>query len=152
MCKSVVKRLGLWLYLVTEEMGQSALMARIIKDRIWTNKSILLSLGEEAEIGSIEFELSGEHPQILSFKVREAYRGKGYGRRLMNEVKNFASKQGAKVIYTYPHSDPYNDETTIDMHTLCNIYSALGFKFTDEDNLGSMSIYNGIGISMVYYL
>lgn len=152
MCKSVVKRLGLRLYLVTEEMGRSALMARIIKDRIWTNKSILLSLGEEAEIGSIEFELSGEHPQILSFKVREAYRGKGYGRRLMNEVKNFASKQGAKVIYTYPHSDPYDDETTIDMHTLCNIYSALGFKFTDEDNWGSMSIYNGIGISMVYYL
>lgn len=152
MCKSVMKCLGLWSYLVTEEMGKSALRVRIIKDRIWTNKHILLSLDEEAEIGSIEFELSGEHPQIISFKVREAYRNKGYGRRLMNEVKNFASKQGAKVIYTYPHSDPYDDETTIDMYILCNIYSALGFEFTDKDNLGSMSICNGVGISMVCYL
>lgn len=147
-----MKRLGLWLYLVTEERGKSALRVRIIKDRIWTNKRILLSLGEEAEIGSIEFELSGEHPQIISFKVREAYRDKGYGRRLMNEVKNFASKQGAKVIYTYPHSAPYSGETPIGMHVLCNIYSALGFKFTDEDNWGNMSICNGVGISMVYYL
>lgn len=86
------------------------------------------------EIGILGFVEGDEgYCRIDFFRVREAEREKGIGRRLLETAIEELRKHGYTEIIVYPKSEPYEGDSYIEPQELYEIYQHLGFCFTEEN-------------------
>lgn len=86
------------------------------------------------EVGILGFvESDNGYCRIDYFRVREAERGKGIGRKMLERGVEEMRKRGYTEIIVYPSSEPYEEETYVEVPELYEIYKHLGFYFSRED-------------------
>lgn len=76
--------------------------------------------------------VEGEY-EIKYFRVREAVRHQGIGKKLMDKMVQEVIKDGGTSLSVYPHSELYEGETYIKNELLYKIYKELGFEFVKKN-------------------
>lgn len=75
--------------------------------------------------------------ELTHFWIENKYRKIGYGKKLLDtlisEVKNYPNIESIEVV-PIPHEEDDSDEV-MDIKQLYIIYSQLGFKFEEENNI-----------------
>lgn len=84
--------------------------------------------GKKMPVGYLQLRAFDGYQRIEFFGVKEADRGVGIGRKLLQTVLKNAEK-----IIVYPHPESYEDEAEMAVNTLYEIYEKLGFVLEDTN-------------------
>ena len=71
--------------------------------------------------------------QLEDFDVLEKHQKKGYGSKILGEIKKYGSEQGVKILFLQVESD----------NTALEMYEKLGFKSLLNNLLYNREICNG---------
>lgn len=87
------------------------------------------------EIGHIDViaEVEANFYRIDKFGVKEMFRKKGAGRKLLGSMIEEVKRIGGSVIVVYPNPESYEEEELMDIETLYRIYEKLGFAAVDPN-------------------
>lgn len=88
---------------------------------------------KRVEIGAIHAREVNDYVQIDGFRVKEGFRGKGIGKRLLEKLVEQAKECENYKMIVFPISDPYPGETIIEPKKLYKIYEKMGFKLENQD-------------------
>ena len=78
----------------------------------------------EGEYGNIFYKINDNECYLELIEIKEEFRGKGYGTRMMKEF--FSSIPECNVIYLEAYSNPEYDSLSLEQ--LVRFYSNLGFE------------------------
>ncbi len=101
-------------------------------NRGWAEAVAYKDFFRKREIGRIGMAVEGEY-EIKYFRVREAVRHQGIGKKLMDKMVQEVIKDGGTSLSVYPHSELYEGETYIKNELLYKIYKELGFEFVKKN-------------------
>lgn len=69
---------------------------------------------------------------IQLFHVKDKYRRKGIGRKLLEEAEKELKKHDYSILEVCPCPESFDDEADISIEELYMMYSKLGFEFEDK--------------------
>ena len=81
------------------------------------------------EIGFLQINyISDCEYSIDSFRIKNDYRNKGIGRKMLNSAIKRLKELNVIKLSVYPYSDPYEGDPFMEDSLLYKIYKHLGFK------------------------
>ena len=117
-------------------------MLHVEKEELPDRTRYYLKDGQGKIVGKLVLQMShiprDEKLYITQFKIEEEYRGKGYGRMLMEELIG-DSKFREKDIVVFPASYE-DDDPRYSVENLTEMYSHFGFKPSPVSGLGARLI------------
>lgn len=112
------------------------LKIRTIEDMLYDGAEAEVYKGiiRKREIGRIGMiaNVDTGYFKIEYFRVRQAERGKGIGRRMLLIMLEEMKKVGGTQIIVYPNSEPYENDKYIEPKELYVIYECLGFEMENK--------------------
>jgi ribosomal protein S18 acetylase RimI-like enzyme len=103
---------------VAEGLARFALSHNPRNDRLWVAEANEEIVGSIGVVGH-----SAREAQLRWFLVHPAWRGRGLGRRLLNEAVQFCRERRVRSVFLW---------TTSDLEAAAHLYQLAGFRRTEE--------------------